>query len=78
MWYKVASVDDRVSHSLVRVIDTDFGTDAPPCALLGARLHLCEMLQIIFHAVFPVLGGNSVEPLLTHLLTLISHVIVWH
>lgn len=51
---QVAPVDDGVAESLVRVVDAHLGTDAPPKALLGALLHLLEMLQVVLDTVIAV------------------------
>lgn len=63
----VASVDDRVAHGLVVVIDADFSTNAPSLTFRRSSLHLSEVLQIVIDAIIAMLGRDAVEPLLSHL-----------
>ena len=67
MWKHVATVDDRVTESLVGVVDAHLRTDTPAETLLGSLLHLIEVLEVILDAVITVLRSDTIEALLTHL-----------
>lgn len=64
----VASVDDRVAHGLVWVVDRHLCTNAPPLALFTARLHLLELGQGFLDAHVTALARNAVHTLSAHLL----------
>lgn len=50
----IATVDHRVTESLVRVVNAHLRADAPPKTLLSALLHLLEMLQVVLDTVVTV------------------------
>lgn len=52
---EIAPVDDRVPKGFVGVVYTDLRTDTPSNALIRSRLHLGEMLQIVFDAILAML-----------------------
>lgn len=64
----VASVNDGVAHGLVGVVDRHLCADAPPCALLGALLHLLKPGQGLLGAHLAALAGDAIHTLGTHLL----------
>ena len=64
---QVTAVDDWVTEGLVRVVHAHLRADAPTQTLLGALLHLLEVLEVVLDTVVSVFGGDAIETLLTHL-----------
>src|SRR5689334_12246976 len=64
----IATVDDRVAHRLVWIVDGHLRADTPLHALLVALLHLLETGQIVFYARVAPSTRNTIHALCTHLL----------
>jgi hypothetical protein len=64
----VASVDDGITHGLVRVVDRHLSTDTPPQALLVSLLHLLEACEVVLNRRVAAGAGNAVHALCAHLL----------
>lgn len=67
MGKNIASVDDRIAHSLVGVVDAYLGAKAPSQAFRCACLHLVEVLEVCLNAVVPVGRGGAFASLHAHL-----------
>lgn len=70
MRQRVATVDDGIAHSLVGIVHTDFGSNAPSDAFLCALFHLLEMGKIISYGSVSSLTRQSMPSLMLHFLLL--------
>lgn len=67
---RVAAVDDRITHSLVGVVDRHFSPNTPPCAFVSSFVHLFEPSQVLFNRSIPPLARFSIHSLRSHSLLL--------
>lgn len=64
---EIASVDNRIAHGFIWVINANFGANTPSKALRCAFGHLFEMFEILLNRVVTVFRRNAVHALITHL-----------
>ncbi len=64
---EIASIDNRIAHGFIWVIDANFGANAPSKALRCAFGHLLEMFEILLDRVVTVFRCNAVHAFITHL-----------
>lgn len=63
---RVASVDDRVTHGFVRVVDRHFSADAPLDTFDGAGFHFGEVGEIGFDGGVAAGAGEAFHALVAH------------
>jgi hypothetical protein len=63
---RVAAVDDRVTHSLVRAIKGNLSTNTPANTFGGAVLHLLKARQALFDGKITTGARKTVETLSSH------------
>lgn len=63
----ITSVDHRIPHRFVRVVDAHLGSNAPSETLCSSGLHLVEAFQIFLNRVVPMLRCNPIHAFLAHL-----------
>lgn len=63
----ITSVDHRVPHRFVRVVDAHLRSNAPSETLCGSTLHLVKVFEIVLDRGVPILRCNTIHTFITHL-----------
>jgi hypothetical protein len=63
---RVAAVDDRVTHGLIRAIEGNLSTNTPANTLRGAVLHLLKARQALLDGKVTTAARKTVETLSGH------------